>query len=367
MSKNVELRNLFFSDFSPQEQYVKWDDAGRITIHFGQLKLLMTDIMFLTIFWNQKELPKPQVVIVGAAPGHHYPILAKMFPGATFHLYDPRRFDIKLPVERIRLYNDYFTDEDAVFWSGRSDVIFISDIRSIDKDTTAEEYEGRVRIDMEMQQRWVEIINPVAASLKFRLEYPLEDPVTKIANVDIISEYLDGYRMKQIWAPQTSTEVRLIPVKVNGKYRKKKWSSLLHQNQCFFHNRRIRPSNFYNPFTNDMTPIFGDDLTNDFDSVGTALILQKYLFKMTGKSPDMNDAVALYQVLIEDINNHRPSYLSVAQLRSAEWKSSINKKAEDKNWLKKTIPSAKYKYRDYISVITGHEAPRAPLPIELLR
>lgn len=368
MSKTVELRNLFFSDFSPQEQYITWKDAERVTIHYGQLKLILTDIMFLTIFWNSKEVPRPQIVIVGAAPGHHYPILVKMFPDITFHLYDPRRFDIpRESRERIRLYNQYFTDDDAHIWSGRKDVIFISDIRSFEEGMTTEEKEDRVVFDMNLQKNWVEIIDPIISSLKFRLRYPLVDPKTGIADIDILSDYLDGFRMKQIWAPQTSTEVRLIPIKVDGKYRIKKWSSLLHQNQCFLHNRRIRTSNFYNPFTNDMTPIYEDELINDFDSVATILVMKKYLERFMGVVPTLDDAVALYRVILGDVNDHRSTILTIAQLRKSEWKSSVNNKANDKDWIKKNIVPFVYKYKEFISVIRGNELPRAPLAIELLR
>lgn len=368
MSKNIELRNLFLNDFSPQEQYRKLEESQRTTIHYGQLKLMMTDIMFLSIFWDPKKVPRPQVVIVGAAPGQHYPIFVKMFPEITFHLYDPRKFDIPQESrERIRLYKQYFTDDDAHIWSGRNDVIFISDIRSIEEDTAKEKYEERVEFDMKIQQDWVEIMDPVVSSLKFRLKYPAKNPVTGLDDIDVISEYLDGFRMKQIWQPHVSTEVRLIPIKVNGKYRRKKWSSLLHQNQCYFHNVRIRTSNFYNPFTNDMTPIFEDELTNDFDSVSTALILKKYLHRMTGNIPTLEDTVALYRVILEDINNHRRSILTVAQLRQSERKSSIYRDAEEKDWARKQLPKFIYKYKPFISVLIGNESTRAPLPIELLR
>ena len=53
--------------------------------HLGQLKLLLSEVEFLTPFYGKQM----RVVYAGAAPGVHVPILAEMFSTMHFVLVDP--------------------------------------------------------------------------------------------------------------------------------------------------------------------------------------------------------------------------------------------------------------------------------------
>lgn len=133
----------------------------------GQRKLLVSEIFFFTKF------PRGHCVYVGAADGKHINFLVKLFPHITFDLYDPRKFMIKNS-QRVKIYRQFFTDEDAKKYVGRNDILFISDIRTMEGYTTNEEkakHQGLVEDDMTMQKRWVEIIRPKAYFLKFKLNW----------------------------------------------------------------------------------------------------------------------------------------------------------------------------------------------------
>jgi hypothetical protein len=178
-------------------------DKGRIfrpSLHAGQRKLFIGELEYLAqtlTAWDQEAI----VVYAGAAPGIHIPFLSRLFPNVTFHLYDPAKFGIKSS-DRIRLYQEFFTDDTAKQWSGKCSM-FISDIRldpSDRKSIWSAEFEAQVGEDMKAQARWVEIIRPeINSMLKFRPPYGRGK-----------FDYLEGKVMLQAWAPRTSTESRLI-------------------------------------------------------------------------------------------------------------------------------------------------------------
>ena len=62
------------------------------TIHWGQRKLLIGEIEFLTRYWDPVKYPTPVVLYVGAASGEHLIILGKLFPTIRWILIDPAKF-----------------------------------------------------------------------------------------------------------------------------------------------------------------------------------------------------------------------------------------------------------------------------------
>lgn len=315
----LTMNDIFITDDSPSLPYEDWDKYE--AVHYGQLKVLITDVAFLTLFFDSSKTPRPVMIVVGAAPGEHYPILATMFPMIQFHLYDPKPFTIK-ELKNITLHHQKFTDEDANKWSEQgNNIYFASDIRSARSGKMSrEEFTANVTADMNMQASWVKKINPVAASLKFRLPYVDPDSNGKLN--DIIYPYLDGYVMKQPFAKLNTNECRLICVKTAGQYFEKKWSSIKLQDQAYYHNRYVRTFKFENPFTKDTTHILNDDLTVDFDSVATMFIIRNYIYKMTGSMGGQEDSIALFKVMMDDINSYRQTPLFVSQIRKSTWKSS---------------------------------------------
>jgi hypothetical protein len=140
-------------------------------IHMGQLKLLISEIMFL----SKKSHPGNKVLYVGAAEGYHTAYLANMFPHLTFDLWDPGRFHIE-DRPNIKIFNRFFTHEDAKKYISQGyNTLFISDIRNLEIaesiKTDVKRADDIIEEDNKKQLEWVHIINPICAFLKFRPPY----------------------------------------------------------------------------------------------------------------------------------------------------------------------------------------------------
>lgn len=299
--------DLLITPDLPEEAYRRRNESEKKAVHWGQLKLLMNEILFFSLFWDPTAVPNPVVVYAGAAPGAHIPFLASMFPTFVFHLYDPRPFGIS-GSDRIHVHQQLFLDADAKRWANRRDVLFISDIRTADyTQMEGAENEAAIMADMRMQENWHNIIKPVRSHLKFRLPY-----VEGYAGAVTTVRYLNGFVFRQPWAPQTSTETRLVPTTGETD-----WSSKKYEDQLFYHNAVVRERfRFLNPLTNNEEPIDpGQGLTNDYDSTAHIVILLDYLLKMGGEEAVTAEAVLkLSQAVIASISRGSKN---ITQLRQA--------------------------------------------------
>jgi hypothetical protein len=274
------------------------------SLHFGQRKLLMNEIRFLSRF-IKREHTSPIVVYVGAAPGHHFIILSELFPQITFHLYDPNPFHKELfKVNKINIHQQYFTDEDTKTWVGVEQLYFISDIRTVGQDDPENVIEQGVWEDNLKQARWVLTINPVAANLKFRLPFVeqwergiREERIN--VSFDLVNKenprlvkYLAGYVFYQPWAKQKSSETRLVPVRnEQGNYYFRVWDSKDYEDTLYYHNVDERPADtaifrWINPLatgTLSTAPVDPPELIEDYDSMLEALILKEYDINMRGE------------------------------------------------------------------------------------
>lgn len=226
------------------------------TLHRGQRKLLMSEIGAL-IRLDPKR--KYLAVYAGAAPGIHTPLLSKLFPNITFHLFDPVPFQIE-ESDMIKLFNIYFTDEIADKYRKQAleNLVFICDIRRTND-------EHMVWEDMVAQKRWHEIMQPILTSLKFRLPWP---------NCGIVDEnnqisYLMGDIHLPVWAPRNSTESRLVIEK--GKHNGERiYDCLAYEEEMCFFNRYIRPS--IHAWQNN----FQGGLDGCYDCTAEITLLEKY-------------------------------------------------------------------------------------------
>lgn len=279
---------FLLSPDQPELPYRRRTNEEKKNVPWGQRKLFCGEQLFINRFCH---ISAPIFVYAGAAPGKHIPLLAELNPEIEFHLYDPKPFQIE-STERIHLYQQYFTDDDAKKWTGRTDVYFISDIRTADY-TQMTEYDNESAIieDMELQKRWYNIIQPVQGHLKFRLPYATKNMPTQI-------EYFDGYVFKQPWAPQTSTETRLVPYKTM-----RKWDIVKYESQMFYHNIVVREQHKYlNPVTQTGTPVVPPELLNDYDSVAETVILMDYL-KRKGLEVTVDKIMSLSQKITTQLND----------------------------------------------------------------
>jgi hypothetical protein len=246
--KNQITFSRVISDDSPALMYQRTRGEFKRALHWGQLKLMLTEIEFLTLALQQYNLDyadqpdthqRPQFVMVyaGAAPGHHTQYLSELFPQVHFELYDPNEFAIS-DSEKIKIHIQFFTNADAKYWASRSVqhnnprndeprndeplvyLVFCTDIR------TEPATDDNVRENMNMQLEWWRIMNPNLSMFKFRL--PWEAGKT---------QYPEGQIYIQPYPGPTSTETRLIAKRDAAiiDYDNEKYES-----QLFYHNNVMR-------------------------------------------------------------------------------------------------------------------------------
>jgi hypothetical protein len=186
-------------------------------VHFGQRKLMLSEIQVLLQYYKLHPNIDPIVLYVGAAPGIHLVTLSKMFPKVKFILYDGALIYKALKSHPQFVVHDKTTnppgtpkdENDGFFTTPKCEeiaktidskrLVFISDIRLFHN---ADMSETDVLRDMILQETWVKILTPALSLLKFRLPWNLPD-VTEIT-------YLKGDILYGIWPPSLSTESRLL-------------------------------------------------------------------------------------------------------------------------------------------------------------
>jgi hypothetical protein len=190
--------------------------------HFGQRKLMLSEIQVLLQYYKLHPKVDPIVLYVGAAPGIHLMTLSKMFPKVKFILYDGALIYKALKSHPQFVVHDKTTsakgsskddskkeENDGFFTTPKCEeiaktidskrLVFISDIRLFQDDEMPEK---DVLRDMRLQETWVRILTPALSLLKFRLPWNLPD-VTELT-------YLKGDILYGIWPPSLSTESRLL-------------------------------------------------------------------------------------------------------------------------------------------------------------
>ena len=300
-------KDLYLNKDDQQRKYYRRTDEKKVAVPWGQRKLFMIELEFFSLYWNPDQVPNPIIVYAGAAPGKHIHQLSIMFPNFTFYLWDPRVFELT-PSDKIHIYQDYFTDDTAQQWSNRNDVFFISDIRTADYKEINDSYKNDWQIlqDMYKQQDWHKIIKPVASLLKFRLPYSDTGLPLKI-------DYLDGILLKQPWAPQTSTETRLVPYDHSTM---KEWDCVKYEEQLFYFNTIVREKfTYYNLFDHSSNLLCPPELVNDYDSTAEAFIISLYLSKYNA-NPTIDLVSSLSVIITDSINQGKPFKDSLSALRA---------------------------------------------------
>lgn len=279
---------FLYSGLEMTKPQITWEELNRFRrgqrstlASWGQRKLALSEVDFLTDFADDGDL----VVYAGSAPGTHLLDLAKLFPTLTFHLYDPRDFDVNLyRDQRFTIFQKFFTDLDALRYTGKN-VIFLSDIRTVSNELSNEINELRVAQDNYDQARLHQLMKPKKALLKFRLPFPIKGspiyPNSEKKN-KFLFRYLDGEVRLQAFAPPYSTEKRLIP---NGKWRD--YDASLDESLMATQNAVYRPSIY-----DDMPEVGGMD--DCFDCTYEKYIWQKYTERF-----DPEGDIAIY---VENLN-----------------------------------------------------------------
>jgi len=286
-------KHYIINSSTPSAQYRSRKDEVKTTVHWGQRKLFLTVLQFMTLYVDVGVGKTPKIVYAGAAPGHNIALLSKLFPTCEFHLYDMNPFSKLLNDNpKIKLYKQLFLDDDAKKWTEVGETYLISDIRRDTAGMDTKNAEIVIQGDMEMQKKWYEIMKPKYAHFKFHLPY-------SGLGLGVSTEYLNGTVYVQPWRGPSSTECRLVP-----KWGEKKiWNNKLYEDQNFYINTVLREgTRFTNPLTGTNTPIDGEELQNDYDSAMEINILMDYLKKFSpNPHEDIKYVVNLSHILTKTI------------------------------------------------------------------
>jgi hypothetical protein len=219
----------------PRIPYHTRPDADRSPRHYGQAKLWLAEVAFLSQHTDACLGARYLVVYAGAAPGHHIPALARMFPSCSFLLYDPAPFCPELlagALPNVAVRNEFFTNATAqrlaVKHAGTA-CVFISDIR------TGKE-EDYVEADMQRQAGWLRALRPFVSSVKFRLPWGGGR-----------TPYFDGIVRLQAYPPLTSTETRLIVTRAAIDAPEREYDNLEYEEQLAYHNTVSRVCGYDHP------------------------------------------------------------------------------------------------------------------------
>jgi hypothetical protein len=247
-------------------KYVKGRKLAKGGIHWGQRKLLLSEIDFFTHFIENDE--KVVAYYIGAAPFNHGPVLLNMFRSLTLILCDLRdvwhqslrdeakKHNPRVFLETHAVDEEYIrnlmsavtaegpaTDPKIKAIQGASRVFFISDIRSTDPtEVGIIDNELSVHEDMTLQKQLAEYMAGVitslnkqfVASFKFRLPF-----INEIGGVDY--PYSGGILKTQPWSRMKSTELRLwwTPSDTDTTYNKQALEDIM-----MYHNSVLRDASF---------------------------------------------------------------------------------------------------------------------------
>jgi hypothetical protein len=290
------------TDKSPRAPYKRRRSEFKTTNHWGQRKLLLSEIEFLTLFYKS-DIYKANtnksvyVVYAGAAPGIHIKYLAKLFPRVHFELYDPREFSRILENHtHIKMHRALFLEEDAESWSSKthpdSHMLLVSDIRTASPYTMSmEESEEHIASDNALQKSWWEKMRPAMAMFKFRL--PWDDASTLYPSGDIHLGVFVG---------PTSSETRLIINSPDAPM--KSYDNAKYEGQLFRFNsvERLRP---YENILFDVPSEQKDGLDNRYDSAAEIHIIQSYLEHFTRPRDIREEIIKVSKIISKVLSRTR--------------------------------------------------------------
>lgn len=273
-------KHEYLTDNHARSKYKK-DTKSYQKKHFGQLKLFLTNIQFITKYWDVIKYPDPVLLYVGAAPCVWGLLFMKYFPSFELHLYDPSKFNDSLYIEakknkKLFLYNQLFEDADAEKWkNSEKDIFFVSDIRLRTYDKEGENAQKDVHECMLLQQDFVKKINPIFSQLKFKLPY-------EGFNCDNYN-YFDGRIYFQPWVGPLSSEARLVTSRphTSTTYICKQYEEMMFNHNIITRNNKITLfKNVLDPDCSKYQKLGKLGLSNNWDSSLTINIIKEYLEKV---------------------------------------------------------------------------------------
>lgn len=272
---------------------------GRSLPEWGQLKLLMTEILFLTKYY-QHDITN--VLYVGAASGYHIPYLSKMFPKISFDLFDPEPFAIK-QTDKIKIFNRFFTNEDAEKYAvefKNKKLAFITDIRTLlvgkaKRERDINKFNEIIDDDLKLQIGWVNIIKPFRTMIKFKLPYDNK-----------MTECFDGKIYLQPFS-HLSTETRLI---IKDTTKMKKYNNSEYEKKLLYFNAHIRHKK-YDMFSAELKKL---NFINVWDT-NIMLYMLKYYLEKVKKTTNKEDLINLARDIVNYLGGPNPMHKNKLYLK----------------------------------------------------
>ena len=263
-----------YSDNLPKKKYNLRAFENIDNLHWGQRKLLLSEVEFLTNYYDSYDEGEKYLVYIGSAPGDHINYLSILFPEIKMILYDSVKHVVKSN-KNITIFERYFTNDDAENYKDMN-IFMMSDIRGLDikEHRKAQNETGKdvvIMYDMDYQKKWYNIMKPKKALLKFRVSWNEQT-----------TEYFDGDLYIQPWNGNDSVEMRLVP---NGQT--KIWNNKKIEEGLFYHNTITRRTKLSN----------NDDncIRFYYDNLAEILILTNYVKKFC-RNTDINDDVENFKI-----------------------------------------------------------------------
>ncbi len=250
-------------------------DVLGVQHHRGQLKLLLSEIEFLTSHYR----PDATMVYAGAAPGTHLPLLIKLFPGLKIHAYDTSKFceamkKLHKEQKSVIIFKKYLTVEKAAEYAKLTDILYCSDIRTNEKGSGPSDEDvaanNKLNVDIVMA------MNPVACLLKFRC--PFNTP-------EDVSNSIKGEYLLQAWSKSLSAESRLVATQ---PYEVCQVSHKVYESAMFTHN--LRRSSKYSGFAEILslkTNLKIAGIPRGFDYAYYCLVVSNYCKKFNKDPEDL--------------------------------------------------------------------------------
>jgi len=326
--------SLFLKRNSPRKKYnPDIENHKKSIVVWKSRRLLLSYIQFLV--FNLTEINNISVFIITSGECYHINIIIEMFPKINFIIlhFGKKKHQIT-KTKSIYQISDF---EKLVEWKNINNIkcYLISDYTIKGKGYLQEEKGNKEALLQ--QQKWLFQLNPVAASLLFRLPYPSKTTTS--------FSYLSGTCFFIPYSNKFSTETRLEPYKENDVFIINNWDLREYEEMMFHHNLITRQQyRYYNIlFKNLEENINSKELDNYFDSTLEVFILYSWFqfLNLSKKNIEqqLTKLVDKISLMLSPVGKSADTHLSKREIVKEEFKKEdIDKKKKDDrekiNWIK---------------------------------
>lgn len=293
---------------SPIKKYEKIDINRVSKKEDNDLRLFSAELNFLNLKYNPTKDKKSICIYIGSSSGNHIPKLISFYPELEYHCYDPiepshqlKSFAEKSNFAKVLIFQKFFTEEDIIQYQNiDADIYVITDFENHNIKSDLEikkapnslelrkEKESFLSEDMELQMKWMKLLKPKEACLKFRLPHYYEN----VSTVDTFS-YFQGIVYRTIFSSLKTSECRLF---VSDFESTTLWNFKRFDEQMYYYNDVTREKLVVNPITNSESPfyIYG----NTFDQMVFFWILKDYFITRSHVNVKSAELISLYNFII---------------------------------------------------------------------